>query len=320
MSAIGGDVFGAIAQTVGGLINRQEARQTRLSNEKQGEVARHLREQDIAYQREFAQHGIRWRVEDAKAAGLHPLSALGAAGASYTPGPIPIVSSVPDTSLGDAIGRAGQDLGRAISASQNEQERRTRDLQIKLLETQVDRNSAEAEAIRSQEMRAWQQQWQSKPLNYDGIGLRASPFWGLDTSDVHRGGDQKNVDSVVSSLTGSAGRIKPKPDEVLSARPGMPQTTAGRHPSLTEYTVAPGFQMMLPQSNEGPGEALENVPLMLWPSLIAANSRAYGKGWTEKFFRFILGQDPNEPLNFFGAKDMRDALRRVDSHIESKRR
>lgn len=28
-------------------------------------------------QREFAQHGIRWRVEDARAAGLHPLAALG---------------------------------------------------------------------------------------------------------------------------------------------------------------------------------------------------------------------------------------------------
>lgn len=44
-----------------------------------------LREQDIALQREFAQNGIRWRVDDAKAAGLHPLAALGASGSSYSP-------------------------------------------------------------------------------------------------------------------------------------------------------------------------------------------------------------------------------------------
>lgn len=36
-------------------------------------------------QREFAQKGIQWRVEDAKAAGLHPLAALGANPANYSP-------------------------------------------------------------------------------------------------------------------------------------------------------------------------------------------------------------------------------------------
>lgn len=42
-------------------------------------------QQNISLQREFAQHGIRWRVEDAIAAGIHPLAALGAAPSGFSP-------------------------------------------------------------------------------------------------------------------------------------------------------------------------------------------------------------------------------------------
>ena len=43
-----------------------------LRNE-QNTIALH----QMANQREFAKHGIQWRVDDAKAAGIHPLAALG---------------------------------------------------------------------------------------------------------------------------------------------------------------------------------------------------------------------------------------------------
>lgn len=42
-------------------------------------------EEQIKLQREFAQNGIQWRVADAKKAGIHPLYALGANTATYTP-------------------------------------------------------------------------------------------------------------------------------------------------------------------------------------------------------------------------------------------
>lgn len=42
-------------------------------------------EANIQQQREFAQKGIRWRVSDAKKAGIHPLFALGANTASFSP-------------------------------------------------------------------------------------------------------------------------------------------------------------------------------------------------------------------------------------------
>ena len=54
------------------------------------------------FQKEFAQHGLRWKVEDAKAAGLHPLAAIGAQGAQYNP----VIPSQPDYS--QAFGIAGK--------------------------------------------------------------------------------------------------------------------------------------------------------------------------------------------------------------------
>lgn len=61
-------------------------------------------DQQTALQREFAQHGIQWRVEDARRAGLHPLYALSGAGATYSPQPI---SVMPDMSAATAIQNFG---------------------------------------------------------------------------------------------------------------------------------------------------------------------------------------------------------------------
>lgn len=66
-----------------------------------------------ALQREFAQNGIQWKVADAKAAGIHPLYALGANTVSYAPQSVGI--STPDTS---GFANAGQNLGRAIASTQ----------------------------------------------------------------------------------------------------------------------------------------------------------------------------------------------------------
>lgn len=74
-------------------------------------------ERNIAMQKEFAQQGIRWKVEDAKAAGVHPLYALGANTHSFAP------VSFGSTSMGPALASMGQDVGRAISATSTAPER-----------------------------------------------------------------------------------------------------------------------------------------------------------------------------------------------------
>lgn len=88
-------------------------------------------------QKDFAQKGIRWRVNDAKLAGIHPLYALGASTPSYTP---QSTAFTPETGLAQGLAAAGQDIGRAVNATRTAPERQTaftttlQGLQIKNME------------------------------------------------------------------------------------------------------------------------------------------------------------------------------------------
>lgn len=97
---------------------------------------------NIETQREFAKHGVRWRVEDAKAAGIHPVVALGSGGASFAPqsvGDIGVPSPGPSRgsrvadAMGD-LGRAGQNISRAVKSGLTETERQ----QIQMNELQLE--------------------------------------------------------------------------------------------------------------------------------------------------------------------------------------
>lgn len=89
--------------------------------------------EQVKLQREFAQNGIRWKVADAKAAGIHPLAALGAQTASYQP------VQVGDMSLGSGLSEMGQNIGRAVDATLTRQERREQEQQRQeLLQRQLD--------------------------------------------------------------------------------------------------------------------------------------------------------------------------------------
>lgn len=84
-----GTAISAGANLLGGMFGRESVEDQQRAN--------------LDSQREFAQHGVQWRVADAKAAGLHPVYALGGAGASYTPSPIVI------DPMANAIAQIGQD-------------------------------------------------------------------------------------------------------------------------------------------------------------------------------------------------------------------
>ena len=102
-SAIGGAIGGAL-----GLIG---------SSQSQANAAK-LNQLNYEHQKEFAQNGIRWRVADAKAAGLHPLAALGAQGASYSPSAV--IGDSPDFSF---LKDMGQGIDRAMDAKATQKER-----------------------------------------------------------------------------------------------------------------------------------------------------------------------------------------------------
>jgi len=106
-------LIGAGASLLGGLINRS-------SQNEANQVNATAAANNIALQKEFAQSGIQWKVEDAKRAGIHPLYALGANTASFSP---VSVGHSADTSLGSAMASAGQDISRSLNATRTQPER-----------------------------------------------------------------------------------------------------------------------------------------------------------------------------------------------------
>lgn len=87
---------------------------------------------NAAMQREFAQWGVRWKVADAQAAGIHPLYAMGANTHSFSP------SYVGDSSMGGWLADTGQNISRAIAAGSTASERKLSDLQLEHARLQND--------------------------------------------------------------------------------------------------------------------------------------------------------------------------------------
>lgn len=115
-----GNIIDGLFGLGGGLISANSKEKT---NAAELAWAREQQTRNEALQREFAQTGIRWKVDDAKAAGIHPLYALGAQTTSFQPSTVGVDLEAPGESIGDAVANAGQSFGRAAEAAMTRQER-----------------------------------------------------------------------------------------------------------------------------------------------------------------------------------------------------
>lgn len=138
-----GSIIGAGASLIGGMMNNNAQREANNLNVAAAEAAG---EKNLAAQKEFAQSGIRWRVEDAKQAGIHPIYALGAQTPTFSPS-FQAGQVAPLTGAGDAIASGGQDIGRAVSATLSQPERAYNSA-IQALS--LERGALENELLRSQ--------------------------------------------------------------------------------------------------------------------------------------------------------------------------
>lgn len=152
-------------------------------------------------QKDFAQQGIRWKVEDAKAAGIHPLFALGASTSSYSPVSF---GSTADTSMPNALASMGQDVGRAITATRGFDERQKAFTEA-MQALQLQRGGLENDLLRSQISRLNQQSNPATP------SLDASVRYGLASSGQ---GDAR-------------GLMTEKPMERVRSEPGAPWQEPG---------------------------------------------------------------------------------------------
>ncbi|AXH76279.1 MAG: DNA pilot protein [Microviridae sp.] len=130
-------LIGAGSSLLGGIFNRQSAEE--------------MQQKNLAQQLAFAQNRIQWTVNDAKAAGINPLAALGNATQTYS-------NIAGDSSLGDSIAAAGQNLSRSIAAG-SDKESKLDQLNAKLIESKirnVDADTLQKTADASDRVRAVQ--------------------------------------------------------------------------------------------------------------------------------------------------------------------
>ena len=234
-SAIGGAI-GGIAGGVAGLISGGQSSAS----------AERLNQLNYEHQKEFAQNGIRWKVADAKAAGLHPLAALGASTAQYTPATA--IGDSPDWSF---LADAGQSIGRAVDVKRTQQERvEQQQKQDTAFALKAENQKAENDLIRAQTA-SIQQDMVLRQAKASEQAVRtqqqvpAMPSLGRDGSVIAGQGD----------ATSPAG-IEAKPAEIVVNDPQTRTAEAGSHPDKRWLrTSTGGYQ---PVRSEAAQNALED--------------------------------------------------------------
>lgn len=245
--------WGAAATVAGALIS---SRSDRRANE-----------QNAALQREFAQHGIRWKVEDAKKAGLHPLYAMGA----ITPS---AQASYRSSSMGEGISAAGRAMDRYQTDRIREKQRRAERITSNVRENAVaksiiNRNDAAAALDRASAAAIGRgNNGQNKPDGATKIQDQDVPLKG--------------------------GLVKERPNEIPSPDKRHKEFRAGIAPGWQLKDLGP-FQIVVPESDEGWGEDLGLTKL----AVIAMATSAYYMGiglkdldaYIRKNYKKILASD-----------------------------
>lgn len=102
-------------------------------------------DQDWKRQKKVLQNSIQWRVADAKKAGVSPLYALGAPTMSYSPTSVGGDSGL--ANMGRTLADMGQDVSRAVAATQSPEERALQALTLRKAQLENDYLSAQINSI-----------------------------------------------------------------------------------------------------------------------------------------------------------------------------
>lgn len=130
---------------------------------------------NIENQRDFAQQGIQWKVADARAAGIHPLYALGANTNTFSPVPIG------GTDWGAVLSNAGQNIGRSIDSTRTQ---KSRDTARQMEELTLERARLENEVLRSQNTQI--QRSMNPPMAGSQYTIPGQTASGVDYQDAPR--------------------------------------------------------------------------------------------------------------------------------------
>lgn len=229
------------------------------------DAQRRATNRSIDLQKEFAQQGIQWKVADAKAAGVHPLYALGAQTHSFSPIQV-------GNPLGQAIGDMGQELGRAFNAQATNEQRQAQAIDLARHAEERLRMDRERHASQMANDEVQRQYWASRITTANQAGNPPAQAFG------------------VSSSAAPITTVELQPDKQTYAKPGGYET-AGTHPAFKEYRYgSQGRETMRLPSNEM-GEALENMGLAKYPPLF----EMYRGLWADELRKrgFLPGGPPD---------------------------
>jgi hypothetical protein len=223
-SAIGGAI-GGIGSIVGGIVGSNNAQAVAGMN--------------YEAQKEFAQNGIRWKVEDAKRAGIHPLYALGATTQGYSP----TSGYTGDFGISDAAAQFGQGFERAQQAKMTKEERERQEVR---------------DAI--QDMAALEDLNQKRRMNDAQIRLANSEIFrnfALSTNALRNTGLPPAMPGgsggVIAGQGNSyaTGQTTPEISSVVTSEKGTPSVQAGSPPDVRFYRTISGGRAPLPTEDAG---------------------------------------------------------------------
>lgn len=218
IGAVAGGVLGS-AEGDNGLRDRQQAQES-------------IAQESLRMQHLLATHGVRWRVEDARAAGIHPAAALGMQPAQISGAQLNFSEG---GSSNDWIGRAGHSISRAVEVTRTQDERD----QTKVLATlAVERAGLENDLLRSRIAREQRDQVGPPMVDPANPGVRM-----FGTND--------------------ANRISEKPLERISSAPGAAHQEAGAVNDLGFSRTPTGWAIVPSKDFKDRGED-QLVPEVAW--------------------------------------------------------
>lgn len=247
--ALIGSIVGGGIGAIGNIINGKRQERANDNNLEAQERANQAN-RDLQY--DFAKNGIKWRVQDAIDAGLHPLVG---AGATPSMGQASYVGGVDNGSdgKGNALASMGQSLERAMMSTATRKERQQALMRQKVLDNlNLERHKLDVQNMELQN------------------ALLASRIGRLRSAQISPGG-------MPSSVDGSS-NVVVKPDEMIALR--------NNDSSLTAAPPKAGFTQITAKDLFGNPQVYD-VPTQEWQDFASEDMMGHWLVWRQNLGNWI---------------------------------
>lgn len=239
MGQLAGGISGLFG---GGGYDNTAANQSFAQNQFNAQMAWNREQFD--WQKLLATDGIRMRVNDAKAAGLHPLAAIGGGSAGYSPTTL-VGSNVPDGGggsgghdIGSSLANMGQGISRALAATSTPEEKVDSAFEMTRKRQMIEKGDLENAFLASQIQKI------NNPAQVGpGLPSNVGPF----------GGGQ--------SIPGQPNTYEPKPPEVQNRERGTHVEAGPAQPEVSFNRTATGLAPQMGKSFKGEGDLSEPLSM-----------------------------------------------------------